>query len=304
LNTSIQSILLFVNCLGSLEKIYMTIFGKDAIISYICIRKRGYKMRKAVFFDIDGTLWNRYCKILPSTIEAIRKLRENGHLAFICSGRSRANIRKKELLEIGFDGVIASCGTHIDFHKETIFEVLLTEKQVAHLLAVAKEHQMPLVLEGPKYIYVNDGDFADDPYVIYLREELGEDVLEIPDNPAEISINKFSAETEDFDLERFGRELGPEFNMVVHTGDKVFEVIPSGYSKATGIQKVCELFGIKQEDTYAFGDSANDLEMLAYVAHGIAMGDGDAEVKNVANYITTGVDEDGIANGLKYFGLI
>lgn len=261
-------------------------------------------MRKAVFFDIDGTLWNRYRQIQPSTVEAIRKLRENGHLAFICSGRSRANIRNKELLDIGFDGVIASCGTHIDFHKETVFEVLLTEKQVAHLLAVAKAHQMPLVLEGPKYIYVNDGEFADDPYVIYLREELGEDVLEIPENPAEISINKFSAEIENFDLERFKRELGPEFHMVVHTGDKVFEVIPQGYSKATGIQKVCELFDIAQEDTYAFGDSANDLEMLEYVAHGIAMGDGDLEAKNVADYITNGVDEDGIANGLKYFGLI
>ena len=261
-------------------------------------------MRKAVFFDIDGTLWNKKCEILPSTVKAIRKLRENGHLAFLCSGRSRANIRKKELLDIGFDGVVASCGTHIDFHKEIVFEVLLTEEQVAHLIAVAKEHRMPLVLEGPQYIYVNDGDFADDPYVIFLREELGENVKVIPENPAEICINKFSAETENFDLEKFAQDLGAEFQMVVHTGDKVFEVIPTGHSKATGIQKVCELLDIAREDTYAFGDSANDLEMLAYVAHGIAMGNSDKEALAVADYITTGVEEDGIANGLKYYGLI
>jgi len=261
-------------------------------------------MRKAVFFDIDGTLWNRYCQIQPSTIEAIQKLREAGNMAFICSGRSRANIRNQELLDIGFDGVIASCGTHIDFHKEIVFEVLLTEKQVAHLLAVAKKHNMPVVLEGPRYIYVNDGDFSDDPYVIYLRRELGEDVKIIPDNPAEVQINKFSAETHDVDLKKLASDLGEEFHMVVHTGDKVFEVIPKGYSKATGIQKVCELFDIALEDTYAFGDSANDLEMLKFVAHGIAMGDGDEEVKNVADYVTTGVEEDGIAHGLKHFGLI
>ena len=261
-------------------------------------------MRKAVFFDIDGTLWNGRCEILPSTVEAIRKLRENGHLAFICSGRSRANIRNQELLDIGFDGVIASCGTHIDFHKEIVFEVLLTEKQVAHLLAVAKEHQMPLVLEGPKYIYVNNGDFPDDPYVIYLREELGEDVKVIPENPAEIFINKFSAEMLDCDLDKFAEDLGPEFHMVVHTGDKVFEVVPAGYSKATGIQKICEMFDVAQEDTYAFGDSANDLEMLQYAAHGIAMGNSDEEALLVADYVTTGVDADGIANGLKHFGLI
>lgn len=261
-------------------------------------------MRKAVFFDIDGTLWNKYCQIQSSTVAAIRKLRENGHLAFICSGRSRANIRNKELLDIGFDGVIASCGTHIDFHKETVFEVLLSETQVAHLLAVARKHNMPVVLEGPKYIYVNEGDFPDDPYVIYLREELGEDAREIPDDPAEIVINKFSAEIGDVDLEKLAVDLGPEFDMVVHTGDKVFEVNPIGHSKATGIQKVCELFDIAQEDTYAFGDSANDLEMLEFVAHGVAMGNGDENVKAIADYITTGVEDDGIANGLKHFGLI
>lgn len=261
-------------------------------------------MRKAVFFDIDGTLWNEYCQIQPSTIEAIRKLRESGHLAFICSGRSRSNIRNQELLDIGFDGVIASCGTHIDFHKEIVFEVLLNEKQVAHLLAVAKVHQIPLVLEGPKHIYVNDGDFVDDPYVVYLREELGEDAKAIPENPAEIFINKFSAQILDCDLDKFSKDLGPEFNMIVHTGDKVFEVIPTGYSKATGIQKVCELFDIAQEDTYAFGDSANDIEMLEFVAHGIAMGNSDQKALAVADYITTGVEEDGIANGLKHFGLI
>lgn len=261
-------------------------------------------MKKAVFFDIDGTLWNKKCEILPSTVEAIHKLRENGHLAFICSGRSRANIQKKELMDIGFDGVVASCGTHIDFHKETVFEVLLTEKQVEHLLSVAKEHQMPLVLEGPQYIYVNDGDFADDPYVIYLREELGNNVKVIPENPAEICINKFSAETENFDLEKFAKDLGEEFHLVVHTGDKVFEVIPNGHSKATGIQKVCELLNIAREDTYAFGDSENDLEMLQYVAHGVAMGNSEQEVRKAADYVTTGVEEDGIANGLKYYGLI
>ena len=261
-------------------------------------------MKKAVFFDIDGTLWNRHCEILPSTIEAIHKLRENGHFAFLCSGRSRANIRNKELLGIGFDGVVASCGTHIDFHKETVFEVLLSEQQVAHLLSIAKAHNMPVVLEGPKYIYVNDGDFSDDPYVIYLREELGEDAKVIPDDPSQIFINKFSAEVGEVDLEKLAEDLGPEFHLVVHTGDKVFEVIPAGHSKATGIQKVCESFDISLEDTYAFGDSANDLEMLEFVAHGIAMGDGDQETKDIADYITTGVDEDGIANGLRYFGLI
>ncbi len=61
---------------------------------------------------------------------------------------------------------------------------------------------------------------------------------------------------------------------------------------------------IPHENTFAFGDSANDLEMLAYVAHSIAMGNGTDKVKNTAEYVTRSVDEDGILHGLKHYGLI
>ena len=260
--------------------------------------------RKAVFFDIDGPRWNRECEILPSTVEAIRKLRDNGHLAFICSGRSRANIKNEALLGIGFDGVVAACGTHVDFHKEKIFEKLLSTEQVTHILTIAKKHNMPVIFEGPEYLYTNPEDFLDDPYVIHLREEQGEDLKEIPDDPALIVANKFSAETPGIDMAALEQDLGQEFDLVVHLSDKVFEVVPKGFSKATGIEKVCEKFGLTLNDTYAFGDSENDLEMLAIVGHGVAMGNGSDNAKAAADYITTGVDEDGIYNGLKHFGLI
>ena len=59
-------------------------------------------MRKAVFFDIDGTLWDFYNQIPESTVSAIRTLRKNGHYAFICSGRARAYIQHPDLFAIGF----------------------------------------------------------------------------------------------------------------------------------------------------------------------------------------------------------
>ena len=62
---------------------------------------------KAVFFDIDGTIWDAHMWIPESTKRAIRALRENGHLTFICSGRTRAFIQAEELLDLGFDGIIA-----------------------------------------------------------------------------------------------------------------------------------------------------------------------------------------------------
>ena len=260
-------------------------------------------MKKAVFFDIDGTLWDKHMNISASTVEAVKKLRENGHYAFLCSGRSRANIRSPKLLEIGFDGVIASCGAHIDFHKETEYEVLWSREQITHALNVLEKHHTPAVLEGPDYVYVNDGDFLEDPYVIFLRKEMGQYMKNIPDDRSEIVINKMSFIADDIDTEQFKRDMGKDFDVVVHEGG-IVEMNLAGVTKATGIRRVCEMLKIPHEHTYAFGDSANDLEMLAYVAHSVAMGNGTEEVKKAAEYITTEVTEDGIYNGLKYYGLI
>lgn len=259
-------------------------------------------MRKAVFFDIDGTLWDEKMQIPQSTKEALKCLRENGHYAFLCSGRSRSNIRSPRLLELGFDGVVAACGTHIDFHKETIFEKLLSKEQVAHILNVLDEHGILAVLEGPQYIYVDEDSFEDDPYVIYLRRELGEFLKPIHGNN-EIVINKLSIAAKREMMGQVLAELGEEFTGIYHE-EEVVEIIPSGYSKATGIEKVCEILDIPLENTYAFGDSANDLEMLRYVAHGVAMGNGTKEAMESAEYVTDALWEDGIQNGLAHYGLI
>ena len=71
-------------------------------------------MQKIIFFDIDGTIWDNRMNIPESTVWTIKKLKEKGYKTFICSGRGRANIRSPKLLSLGFDGIIAACGNHIE----------------------------------------------------------------------------------------------------------------------------------------------------------------------------------------------
>ena len=76
---------------------------------------------KLIFFDIDGTLWDYHNMIPESTKLAIKKLKENGHKTFINTGRSRGFVRNKELLNLGFDGIVSGCGTMIEMNGKTLF---------------------------------------------------------------------------------------------------------------------------------------------------------------------------------------
>lgn len=259
-------------------------------------------MNKAVFFDIDGTLWDEHMRLPDSTGRAIRALRAAGNYAFLCSGRSRANIRSEKLMELGFDGIVASCGAHLEREGEIFYESLMTDTQVEHVLRVIKENGLHVVLEGPRYIYVEEGAFLEDPYVVYLRRELGSD-LRMISGTGHFEINKLSAVLNGAALDKVTGDFGSDFAVIAH-GEQLIELIPAGHSKATGIAKMCEACGIAWEDTYAFGDSANDLDMLHFVAHGIAMGNGTAEAKEAAEFVTASVMEDGVEKGLLHYGLI
>lgn len=72
-----------------------------------------------------------------------------------------------------------------------------------------------------------------------------------------------------------------------------------GVNKAKGIERILEHTGISRDDSYAFGDSANDIDMIQYVKYGTAMGNSVPELLEIAPYKTARADEDGIEKGLK-----
>lgn len=258
-------------------------------------------MKKAVFFDIDGTIWNEKMQIPKSTVTAIQALQEKGNFAFICSGRSRANIYK-ELLECGFDGVVAACGAHVEFKNVVIYEQLMTAGEVENALSIIDKYNLSGIFSGPNYLYVNDKDFGDELHGAYLHRELGTAIKRITDIKC-IEANKLSIDSKNAPIDRVAAEFEEFFDVIVHNG-RFLEIMLKGHSKATGIAKICEQLGLSLKYTYAFGDSANDLEMLNFVAHGIAMGNGTVEAKQTAEYVTTHIMEDGIKNGLLHYGLI
>lgn len=260
-------------------------------------------MRKAVFFDIDGTIWDAKMVIPESTIRGIRELRANGNYAFLCSGRSRCAIPAGKLLDIGFDGILAGCGTYVEYHKETVFEKTIPYQELQEIQETLRRLGMPVLLEGSECIYLDEESFGDEPYLKYLKRILGENMKSVEEITETSKVNKMSALYHHADRAEVGRELDEKWEMVYHKSI-VVEIMPKGFSKATGIKWICDYLGISHEDTYAFGDSSNDVEMLKYVKHGIVMGNGSEDAKIVADYVTTDIHEDGIYHALQHFHLI
>ena len=82
------------------------------------------------------------------------------------------------------------------------------------------------------------------------------------------------------------------------------DVTAKGNTKQNGIDQIIRHFGIKLEETMAFGDGGNDISMLRHAGIGVAMDNANDNVKAVADYVTTSVDEDGIAHALEQFKII
>ena len=259
-------------------------------------------MKKAVFFDIDGTLWDRNMTIPESTKKAIGELKEHGVYTFLNSGRARAFIQNPRLRELDFDGIVSGCGTSVNFRGKELVYHKISPELLDKTLRILKKYDMPVILEGRDFQYVDESDFAGDPFLDMLKAEIGEKLLDISGNFMRWEASKFSA-VPNQNGEKALRELSPWYEFLVHEG-RVAEGVPKGFSKATGIQAVCEYLNIARENTYAFGDSVNDLSMLRYAGYGIAMGNGSREAKEAADHVTDDIYEDGIYHDCRHFALI
>ncbi|MGM0904179.1 MAG: HAD family hydrolase [Bacillota bacterium] len=278
-------------------------------------------MKKVIFIDVDGTLINDYGVVPESAKHAVRKARENGHLVFLCTGRSKAELFP-EILEVGFDGVIGAAGGYVEIDQEVLFHERVKKEDVQHLVDFFNKHGIDFYLES------NGGLFAGGNCKMRIRAIIENLLTEKPEAKEEIEkglqpfhdiliededliredINKISFLGSDLPYETIRKEFESTFTVIPSTvsffGNNSGELSIPGIHKATAIAKLLQHLKIRKEDTFAYGDGLNDLEMLEFVQHGIAMGNAKEVVKEAADDITDSHDEDGIYNSFRKYGLI
>ena len=262
-------------------------------------------MRSVIFFDIDGTIVteDERAVIPESTKAAIALARQKGNLTFINSGRTAFNISPK-VKELGFDGYICGCGTYIEYGGNVLMSRTVPKEDCLRIAALLRECNVTPVYEH------SQGYFFDDKapmteglrYFMDVFVDSGIDVSGRVEDK-NFGFDKFVIwKNHKSNMELFFREISKEYS-VIDRGEGFYENVPLGFSKATGIATILRLLDISIENAYAIGDSMNDLPMLQAVPNSIAMG-GAENLYPYVSYVTSPIEEDGIANALKHFCLI
>ncbi|TMW73024.1 Cof-type HAD-IIB family hydrolase [Alteribacter natronophilus] len=254
---------------------------------------------KVVFLDIDGTILNHRNRIPDPTREAVRRLRENSVNVAIATGR--APFMFKDILkDLEIDSFVSFNGSYVVYKGEVIFDSPLAEKHLHKLENDAWSNEHPMVFLDHETGRANHRSHE------FIRQSMGSLEMPHPPHDPEFHKNRHIYQAllfceDHHEKYYYDNHLGFDY---VRWHEKAIDVLPPGGSKAKGIEAMLEKLAIRPENTFAFGDGLNDVEMLRFVGTGVAMGNAAAETKQAADMETDHVDEDGLFNGLVKLGLI
>lgn len=265
-----------------------------------------------LFFDVDGTLTSfdpddmtdkDFNAIHPSkaVVDAFGRLRNAGHRAFICTGRPLWLVADG-LRALNPAGIVAMAGATLEVEGRVVHEDCFDEDIVEELA------RRIIVAGGEALFETNGATYSLEPVGVEQSFLLGAGVVHGVDQmrvDGRLRVGKVCINASD--LARVANGDGfidREFELC-NTGGQNRELSPKGIDKGVGVARALAHLGREgNARTFGFGDSGNDLGMLAAVETAVAMGNAMPEVKAVADYVTDDVAHDGTVTAMQHFGLI
>ncbi|NMM64903.1 HAD family hydrolase [Clostridium sp. P21] len=253
-------------------------------------------MKKAVFFDIDGTLidcLNGIKDITPRVKKAIRALQSNGNYVFIATGRPYAFL-SDAIRNFGFDGFVFANGAYVQVKEKCIYKNSIKKDHIRNFIHNFEKRNIQYILEGESYSYIKNE--YEKLHSLFADYNISKKYLQGDYNLEDVDIYKIEMLCTDKKSMDYCLSLKNEdFNYLYDLNRGYFELYSKSNTKASGILKALNHLNIPIENSYAFGDGKNDIEMLSTVGCGIAMGNADNYVKGFAKKVTDTVQNDGVA---------
>ena len=264
-------------------------------------------MGKIVFSDIDGTLLNSEHKVTPLTQSAIKRLKEEDIPFVIVSARSPSAIYPI-LKEYDFScpiisysgGLILDEGRKVLYHKGIPKE---RAKKIIDFIEIQHWDMSWCVYSLDEWIVKDKSD----PRIIneetIVKAESMEGTVDSVTDPEVNKILCICNPKQTLMIEQTLKEAFPECS-IVKSSDILLEIMENGITKAAAVERLCEIWEVPVEDTVAFGDNYNDVEMLETVGTGVLMGNAPEELKKRFPLQTKDNDHDGIYEALVKMNLI
>lgn len=256
---------------------------------------------RLVATDLDGTLLRSDLTVSARTRRALDLVAASGAHHLVVTGRPA--VACKDLLEkLGYRG-LAVCGQGAQLYDagtDRLLSSLSLDRDLARSVVDRVEAELGRVELGvvtspPESRFKVTPGFGE-------RVRHGWDVTTDRDLLWVSPIDKLILHHPDVDEDRLAavtrRLTGGEVT-VVHSVKGMVEVLPEGTDKGSGVARAAELLGFTGADAVAFGDMPNDLPLLAWAAHGVAVAGAHHELRAMADEIAPGNDEDGVASVLE-----
>lgn len=250
--------------------------------------------------DLDNTLLHTDKSVSPRTRAAIEGARAAGILVVPVTARQTAGIDAV----LGWqDWAVCSNGAFVAHMGtgERLVEAMMEPADQRHVLDA-----MTAAVPGLKFCAVRDGgdgffvepgyaelsvwsDHNRDPRAMVVTDHAGlaaEPNLKMVARHTEIAPRELLTVFEGLDLPGV---------QATSSGAPFLEISRSGVGKAYGLSRLCERLSIPAEQVVALGDGLNDIDMLTWAGHGVAVANAQPEVAAIADEVTAHCDDDGFA---------
>lgn len=272
---------------------------------------------KTIALDIDGTLLDSNGNIMPKTKKALLELQDKSVHILLASGRPIKSMLKlaRELRLEEYEGIIVSNNGSIGYdtknHKK-IYDTPIEKSLVQEILRSFDGKPIQPMVESGDYFLVKDvyaGEVTLNGKKLNIMEKearIGNYLLkevDVIEDYVDDNVNKILTIVQPDIIEetinKYKRLFGDRVH-VVQTSPYFMEFVRPESNKAYALEQL----NLDPETMMSFGDSMNDRELVEYAKYGVAMGNAQDGVKEVALYVTDDNDNEGIYKALKHFGLV
>ena len=252
-------------------------------------------MNKIIVSDLDGTLLRKDKTVSERTINVLLDFKQQNNKILFATARPPRDAYKYVPEVLRDNPIVCYNGACIiDNKKNILYRKEISRENALKILSIAKKCDYDNIcfeINDALYSSFDTSDFFGNAFnkIVDLEELEFESVYKvIICNKTPISKNLL-------------KDVSGTCKGIITDNGTLCQIMDKDVSKWTSIEALMKLENINKEDVIAFGDDYNDYDMIKNAGIGVAMGNAEESVKEIADFITDSNMNDGIANFIRNF---